>query len=94
MRATFSRRDFLKLAGLSAGTIPAGVFNADHWLRFYPIGLGRVTFTAINIYEQPSFDSQRAGKHYRDELLAIFEEVRSTKGPAHNPLWYRVDRGY
>lgn len=89
-----SRRDFLKLGGLSLVTLSTQVFQAGNWFRFYPIGLGRVTCSVINIYKQTSFDSQRVGKHFRDELLTIFEQIHSLKGPERNPIWYRVDRGY
>jgi hypothetical protein len=48
----------------------------------------------INIYAEPSFRSERAGRRRLDQLLSILEEVEAPTGPANNPIWYRVMGGY
>jgi len=87
-----SRRKFLKtnllaLAGLAISRLASAA-------RQQPIATGRVTVALIYIYEQPDFSSKRVGQKSRDHLLELLEEVQSPKGPAHNPLWYRIASGY
>ena len=59
-----------------------------------PLGTGRVTISAINVYARPSFDSDRLNQRTRDELLPLLEAVQSPDGPKHNALWYRIAAGY
>jgi hypothetical protein len=99
----FSRRDFLKLSGISLASI-AGATAAlpldylplpDNLPDFVPpIGIGRVAADMVYLHEKPSFQSERVGRRYRDQLLTLYNELESLSGPAHNPRWYRVDGGY
>ncbi len=88
-----SRRDFLKLSGLAIGALafsPVLPFS----FRFDDSTLGRVTTTSVSVYKEPNDKSPIVMTYYRDELVQIYEEVHSPDGPAHNPVWYRVWRGY
>lgn len=94
--ARFSRRNFLKLVGSSIAAylpISSREFLPPDDLE-PPVGLGRVTVSHIRIYHEPSYRSQGVGWRRRDQILALHEEVISTTGPAHNPLWYRTTGGY
>jgi hypothetical protein len=87
-RRTIIRTGTMALLGLCMPTRPARA------TRDAPYAIGRVTFSAINVYSRASFDSERLSKRSRDELLPLLEEIRSTDGPAHNPLWYRIAEGF
>jgi lipoprotein-anchoring transpeptidase ErfK/SrfK len=59
-----------------------------------PIARARVTAHAIYLYREPSFRSQRLGMLKRDEIISIQEEITASKGPAYNPVWYRLAEGF
>lgn len=96
MKRTLSRRDFLKLAAISLGGLafrPA----ADPLLSLGAEDsgqLGRVTIYSVSVYTEPDDTSPIVCQRYRDELLHVYYEVISEKGPSYNPKWYRVWRGY
>ncbi len=88
-----SRRDFLKLAALGAGSLA--------FRSFFGSGeetdtgdIVRITTTSVSVYSKPNDKSQILYQRFRDELVNVYYEVVSEDGPAHNPLWYRVWRGY
>jgi hypothetical protein len=92
MGQRLERRDFLRLAALSAGG-----------LAFRPVppiggesgpGLARVAATWIGLYAEPSFRSRRLARLLRDEILSPQAQEPSDEGPAHNRLWYRLSDGY
>ncbi|MGW8250610.1 MAG: hypothetical protein ACWGO1_08205, partial [Anaerolineales bacterium] len=94
----FSRRDFLKLGGLGVISLlphPGKFFipRSDPPLPV-PIGRARVTTSAIYVYDQPDFNSQRLGMLRRDELVTIYGELFSEQAPAHNRRWYQLLDGY
>ena len=92
-RETLSRREFIRACLLSLGSLAFSPLSAI----FQETGfgkLGRITTRELDLYSQPRDDSPIVGKRYRDQLVNIYEEVISPKGPAHNPLWYRVWGGY
>jgi hypothetical protein len=91
-----SRREFLKLSALGVGGL---LFDLPPWEdpRDEPVrtlARGRVTTQAIYRYREPSFRSERLGMLKRDEIIEISEEITASKGPAYNPLWYRLDDGF
>ena len=93
MADRFSRRDFLKLAGLGLGSLA--------FRPFYGRGddpdsgdIVRVATHSVSIYSKPSDKSTILYQRYRDELINIYEEIVSEYGPGYNPVWYRVFRGY
>ncbi len=93
----YSRRDFLKLSALSLGALA--------FRPFYGVGesisqemdseqIARVAINSISVYKHPDDTSQILYTRYRDELINIYEEIVSDKGPKWNPVWYKVWRGY
>jgi hypothetical protein len=96
-----SRRDFLKLGGLTLGSMAftPGVFG--HSVKpSDAIGVVRVgNTTGIDIYDRPEYprynpDVKVISKRKRDQLLYVYEKFEAPQGPEFNPLWYRVDEGY
>jgi len=94
MRDTFSRREFLKLAGLvaftglSATRMPLGY-------RKQPNRVGRVAYDSVSIFDTPLISGAvTLGYKFRDELLDIEYSLTPFQGPAYNPLWYRIAEGY
>lgn len=88
-----NRREFLKLMGCSMAASMLHLPPSGGSLIF-PLGVGRVAVSLIYVHEQPSFDSPRAGKRVRDELLTIFEEVTTSDTLYRNKVWYRIANGY
>ena len=93
MNNPINRRDFLKLSGFSLAA-----------LAFRPLGnlpqefstgkVARVAIYSVSVYSEPDDKSRIICQRMRDELVNIYYEVNSDKGPGYNPLWYRVWRGY
>ena len=88
-----NRREFLKTSfiGLGAATLrPAKITN------FLPEmnRLGRIATASVSIYQEPWDKSNIVYTRYRDEVINMYFDVVSEKGPAWNPTWYRVWRGY
>jgi hypothetical protein len=94
MSDSISRRNFMKLSLLTLGSLAARPFREDPPEEEYPIGEGRVAAHLVYVYEQPSFSSRRTAKIFRDELIHLFDEIKSSNGPKSNPLWYRLSDGF
>jgi lipoprotein-anchoring transpeptidase ErfK/SrfK len=93
----YSRRDFLKLAALGLGTMAFRPFfgmGESISQDIDNVTLGRIARDSISVYSQPDDKSRILYTRYQDELINIYDEVVADKGPAWNPLWYRVWRGY
>lgn len=94
---TFSRRDFLKLGGLSLASMALNPILdpviSDH-LPPDALSLVRVATDQISVYESPDFESDGVGICKRDEMLYVYGKVTSPYGPDHNPRWYEIDGGY
>jgi hypothetical protein len=56
--------------------------------------VGRIATDQLSVYSAPDDKSRIISQHFRDELVNIYEDVISDKGPTFNPLWHRVWRGY
>jgi lipoprotein-anchoring transpeptidase ErfK/SrfK len=99
MTGSLTRREFLKLVGLSfAGVfIPIGEPDSfpalQRQITDAPM-MGRVTRRSIDVRSQPDPASPRLYKAERDTLLHLLEEVSSSTGPPDNPRWYRLSQGY
>ena len=92
MRSRFSRRDFLKLGGLSAAGIAFNpLWDVDY--GFEDINIVRVANTSVSVYREPSDKSLISSTWYRDDMVHVYEEVVAEE-PQVNPVWYRVWGGY
>lgn len=94
----FSRRDFLKLAGLSTAGLAferaSRLWEQAPLLPSDSILLVRVAATEVPVYAEPNYDSDEVAVCRRDELLYVYKKVVSPYGPVHNPRWYKIDGGY
>ncbi|HXQ39413.1 MAG TPA: L,D-transpeptidase, partial [Anaerolineales bacterium] len=89
---TLSRRDFLKLGGLSLGTLAFSP-SFQNYIDFDDSNLVRVATASVSVYRKPTDESSIVSTWFRDELLHIYGEVKAEE-PTHNPIWYRVWGGY
>jgi lipoprotein-anchoring transpeptidase ErfK/SrfK len=87
-----SRRDFLKLGGLSLGAIALSP-SLGTFIDFDDSRYVRVATNSVSVYSKPSDQSSIVSTWYRDELLHVYGEVTAEE-PALNPVWYRVWSGY
>ncbi|HSO12134.1 MAG TPA: L,D-transpeptidase [Anaerolineales bacterium] len=87
-----SRRDFLRLGGLSLGSL-AFTPSLRNSLGFDDSNLVRVATESISVHSQPNDESRIVSTWYRDELIHVYGEVVSDT-PTYNPVWYRVWGGY
>ena len=87
-----SRRDFLKLGGLSLGTLAFSP-SLGSFYDFDDSNLVRVATASISVYSRPNDKSSIVSTWFRDELLHVYGEVEADE-PLHNPIWYRVWGGY
>lgn len=87
-----SRRDFLKLGGVSLGSLAFSP-SWQNFIGFDDSFLVRVATNSVSVYNRPSDKSSIRSTWYRDELIHVYEEV-TVDEPAHNPVWYRVWGGY
>jgi hypothetical protein len=102
-----SRRDFLKLGGLSLAGLAFKGF-AGGSISFEDADVVRVATSSVSVYTEPSLDlkvSSIVHTWYRDDLVHVYKEVREADakpdpsatpppGPNPNPIWYRVWGGY
>ena len=92
-----SRRDFIKLSGLALGSL-AFLPTTDGYPRIEtpsPIGIARVTIREIDIFKEPSSDSEVIDVLKRNELFPIYEELNFVYPDyANSPHWYRLDHGF
>lgn len=88
-----SRRDFLKLSAMGMGALAFNPLKSP-WLAYDSSEMGRVAIKSVSVYSQPDDKSSIVATHYRDDLVNIYYDEVSEKGPGYNPLWYRVWRGY
>jgi hypothetical protein len=94
MSKRFSRRDFLKIGSLAAGSLAFNPFIPRHEEQDYG-KLGRVTIREIDLRATPGDAGQIIGKRYRDQLVQIYYELEPPDAPEfYNKLWYRVWGGY
>ncbi len=90
--SNLSRREFLKLGGLSLGTLAFSP-SLSNFDTFDDSELVRVATKSVSIYSRPTDKSSIISTWYRDELLHVYGEVKVDE-PAHNPIWYRVWGGF
>ena len=87
-----SRRDILKLGGLSLGSL-AFTPSLSNELSFDDSNLVRIATNSVSVHSQPNDGSRIVSTWYRDELVHVYDEIVAD-GPSYNPVWYRVWGGY
>lgn len=91
-----TRREFLKISLLALGALAAAprpnlpLPDGEP----APVGTARVTVAEIPLYVNPNPASRRLGKLRRDQIIDLWEVVRSKNGPSRNPVWYRIQDGW
>ncbi len=92
-----TRRGFLKLGAVGLGGLaflpltqspPGLVITAS------TATLARIAIASVSVQSQPWDQSQILYQHYRDEIVNLYYQVISDKGPTWNPVWFRVWGGY
>ena len=92
MRSKISRRDFLKLGGVSFFGLAFGRYMPD-FTSFDDSNLVRVATNSVSIYNQASDKGLITGAWFRDDLVHVYNQVRGDVVD-NNPTWYRVWGGY
>lgn len=92
MKSQFSRRDFLKLGGLTLGGLAFSPFLPG-LTSFDDSFVVRIATAQMPVRKEPTDKSRIELTHYRDELVHIYEEVTAEE-PKHNPVWYRTWGGF
>jgi len=87
-----TRRDFLKLGGLSLGSMAFSP-HLSSFSDFDDNNLVRVATKSVSVHSQPNDESRIVSTWYRDELVSIYDEIIADS-PTYNPVWYRVWGGY
>ncbi len=89
-RTQLSRRDFLRLASLSAAGLAAPV----RWLEPEK-QLGRIAAATADIYRDASYSSLRIGVLNLDQVIPIDAAIVGDGVPPYNRVWYwSRDLGY
>ncbi len=92
MKSQLSRRDFLKLGGLTLGGLAFSPFLPG--LTDFDDGfVVRIATDQMSVRSAPNDESRIYQSWYRDDLVHVYEEVTAEE-PKHNPVWYRVWGGY
>ncbi|MBM3125869.1 MAG: L,D-transpeptidase [Chloroflexi bacterium] len=92
MRSGLSRRDFLKISGLSLGGLAFSPFLPG-LTDFDDSMVVRIATAQMPVRKEPSDESRIELTWYRDDLVHVYAEYKAEE-PAHNPIWYRVWGGY
>jgi lipoprotein-anchoring transpeptidase ErfK/SrfK len=87
-----SRRDFLKLGGLTLASLAFTSFLPE-FSMFEDADLVRVAKDPVSVYKAPSDKSQILNTWPRDSLVHVYDTVE-VETPGNNPHWYRVYGGY
>jgi lipoprotein-anchoring transpeptidase ErfK/SrfK len=92
MKPKLSRRDFLKLGGLTLGGLAFSPFLPG-LTDFDDSFVVRIATAQMPVRKEPTDDSRIELTWYRDELVHVYGEVTAAE-PLHNPVWYKVWGGY
>jgi L,D-transpeptidase catalytic domain len=102
MPSSPSRRDFLRLGGLSLAGVAFSRLSPGS-ISFDDAEIVRVATNSWSVYSTPSLQSTITSTWYRDDLIHVYKEVTApaptpepekTPTPNPNPVWYRVWGGY
>jgi lipoprotein-anchoring transpeptidase ErfK/SrfK len=90
---TLNRRNFLKL---SSAALAVSLFKPPdpETQKPLPIGLGRVTEWRIWAYNEARPSAKKEVALTRDDVLDIYETVRTEGLMAHNPVWFLTRYGW
>ncbi|MCE1253049.1 MAG: L,D-transpeptidase [Anaerolineae bacterium] len=95
MSTRISRREFFKLGLASVGAMAFNPYLQTPQLEAPDTGkLVRIATKSLSVYGQPDDESSIMFQRFRDELVNVYYETISNKGPDYNPVWYRVWGGY
>ena len=86
-----SRREFLRLSGMSLLALGAPVQWARPKLEVEHGLFGRVTDPTVIVYREPSFAGSSVKTLWRDDVVPIAGALMGDQVPAHNRIWYEVD---
>ena len=94
-KPSISRRDFLKLAAISAGSLafrPLAILA----LPGFPQGdyLGRITVGKMDVYVRPDSNSQIVGALYEDNVIPWIREVVGSMPGRINQRFVETPNGY
>jgi lipoprotein-anchoring transpeptidase ErfK/SrfK len=92
MQSGLSRRDFLRIGGLSLGSLAFSPFLPG-LTDFDDSMVVRIATAQMPVRKEPSDESRIELTWYRDDLVHVYGEYKAEE-PAHNPIWYRVWGGY
>jgi lipoprotein-anchoring transpeptidase ErfK/SrfK len=92
MKPKFSRRDFLKLGGLTLSGLAFSPF-VPNLTDFDDSFVVRIATEQMPVRKTASDESRIELTWYRDDLVHVYEEFAAEE-PEHNPIWYRVWGGY
>jgi hypothetical protein len=87
-----SRRDFLKLAGLSCGSLAFDYLPPNA----HPPATqtARCTTAAVPVFAKPDAATEPLRRLALDDLVTVREEVTGENGPAGNPRWFHLLDGF
>ncbi len=96
MSLQYSRRNFLKLTGLTLSSLAVtSAFNFAELQDSGPlIRIAADSSQTLSVYSRPDEESTIKFQRQRDEILPVYYEVISDKKPLYNPKWYRVWGGF
>jgi lipoprotein-anchoring transpeptidase ErfK/SrfK len=89
---SITRRDFLKLGGLTLASLAFTPFLPE-FNDYEDFELVRIAKDPVSVYEKPSDSSQIVTTWPRDSLVHIYDTVMA-ETPGNNPHWYRVYGGF
>lgn len=95
-KVSISRRDFLKLAALSLGSLAFRSYSQYIPAPEFPqsVLLGRVNVGKMEIKTRPDVDSQTVGELYEDAVVAWLREVVGRNVYRTNQRWVETPEGY
>jgi hypothetical protein len=94
MNRKLTRREFLKLSGMTLSNLALNPIFPDNPPDYFSGLIARVATHSISVFDAPDTDAHTVDYRFQDELLNVYYEVESPTGPIYNPVWYRVWGGF